>query len=298
MYQCLTKSVSGDAKSKLATETFNFHEDGPTLLFHLITNLLTSTFSSAQATREQLSAFHPKRVKYDIPQVNAYIRSAVKTLRSAGTSTTTITDAEILYYQFKIYKRIKAPAEWTSKLLFLENVAASTPNYSPDTLFNKVQSHHQTLVDSNLWRPSDRSPEEQAIAMAANKKEEQKGKNNQTRAKGDKNKKNEDKSSDKKRAPFLDKPGKEGDTKKWNNKTYYWCPANHKYSHWHTHKVDKCKTYKKWKENGEPASETPKQDTQVTVDRDKLKKGMAALLPLGDYDLDNLADALASAIFK
>ena len=36
--------------------------------------------------------------------------------------------------------------------------------------------------------------------------------------------------------------------------------------------------------------------SQVTVDPDKLKKGMAALFPSGDFDTDNLAQSLSSAL--
>ena len=43
------------------------------------------------------------------------------------------------------------------------------------------------------------------------------------------------KTSDKgKKTPqFAHKEDEFSDTKQWNGKTYYYCPANHKYSHWH-----------------------------------------------------------------
>ena len=85
-----------------------------------------------------------------------------------------------------------------------------------------------------------------------------------------------------------------GDTKQWNGKTYYWCPANHKHSHWHTHKVEECNTYKKMlKEQNKSTSEDKK---EVSVDENKLKKGMAAIFPSGDFNTDDLAEALAAAI--
>ena len=37
-------------------------------------------------------------------------------------------------------------------------------------------------------------------------------------------------------------------------------------------------------------------NSQVTVDADKLKKGMAALFPSGNFDTDDLADALVAAM--
>ena len=35
---------------------------------------------------------------------------------------------------------------------------------------------------------------------------------------------------------------------------------------------------------------------KVNVDEDKLKKGMAAIFPSGDFNTDDLAEALAAAI--
>ena len=42
--------------------------------------------------------------------------------------------------------------------------------------------------------------------------------------------------------------------------------------------------------------ETNSNNSQVTVDTDKLKKGMAALFPSGDFDTDDMADALVAAM--
>ena len=54
-------------------------------------------------------------------------------------------------------------------------------------------------------------------------------------------------------------------TKQWNRKTYCYCLANHKHSHWHTHKVKDCNTYKKMqKEKDKKTTNTKPQ--QVTVD--------------------------------
>ena len=82
--------------------------------------------------------------------------------------------------------------------------------------------------------------------------------------------------------------------KHWNNKTYYYCPANHKFSHWHMHKVEDCNMYKKEMKEKEQDKKT--NSSQVTVDSDKLKKGMAALVPSGDFDTNNLADALSTTL--
>ena len=60
MYECLKNSITDDAKSALASRELNFHEDGPTLFFHIVNQLFTATFSNTQATRDKLAEFHPK----------------------------------------------------------------------------------------------------------------------------------------------------------------------------------------------------------------------------------------------
>ena len=113
-------------------------------------------------------------MKYDIIQINNYVCSAIKTLKAASTTGGMITDQEILYFQFKLYKMIKAPAEWAMHMLFMEAQMASTPTYLPDTLFNEAQSKYTTLLNQGLWRPSDKTPEEQMLAMVAQQAQQNK----------------------------------------------------------------------------------------------------------------------------
>ena len=299
MYECLKNSITDDAKSALASRELNFHEDGPTLFFHIVNQLFTATFSNAQATHDKLAEFHPKRFRYDILQVNSFIHAAVKTLKAASTSGGTITDQEILYFQFKIYKKIKAPAEWTSHILFLEATVARNTGYLPDTLFNEVQSKYTNLSNQGLWRPSDKTPEEQTLAMVAQQQQNKpKGSSSPKKESSSKSSaKDKDKEKEKKEPPFALKEGKLGDTKQWNGKTYYYCPASHKHSHWHTHKVEECNTYKKMiKQEKDNASLSSSNNSHVTVDPNKVKQGMAALFPSRDFDTDDLADALVALL--
>ena len=60
------------------------------------------------------------------------------------------------------------------------------------------------------------------------------------------------------------------------------------------HKVEECNTYKKIiKEKNNSNNDDQK---KVTVDEDKLKKGMATIFPSSDFNTDDLAEALAAAI--
>ena len=294
MYECLMASITEEAKLALASRDQEFHEDGPSLFYHVVSQLFMATFSDAQATRDNLSDFHPKRFRYDVIQVNNYISSAVMTLKAAASAGGTITDQEILYFQFKVYKKIKAPAEWTMHSLFLVSTVASTPGYTPETLFNETQAKYTTLLNQGLWKPSDKTPEEQTLAMVAQQQQAKKSPNNSTKSKPTSGQTSKATDKDKKSPPFANSPGKLGDTKQWNGKTYHWCPATHKHSHWHTHKVEECNTYKKMLK--EQNKSTNKDKKEVSVDENKLKKGMATIFPSGDFNTDDLAEALAAAI--
>ena len=294
MYECLKASITEEAKSALASRDQEFHEDGPSLFYHVVSQLFTATFSNAQATRDNLADFHPKQFRYDVIQVNNYISSAVMALKAASSAGGMIMDQETLYFQFKVYKKIKALARWMTHILFLESTVASTPGYTPETLFNETQAKYTTLLNQGLWKPSDKTPDEQTLAMVAQQQQAQKSPNNPTKSKPSSGQSTKSTEKDKKNPPFATSPGKLGETKQWNGKTYYWCPANHKYSHWHTHKVEECNTYKKMlKEQNKSMNEDKK---EVTVDENKLKKGMAVIFPSRDFNTDDLAEALAAAI--
>ena len=67
------------------------------------------------------------------------------TLKAASSARGTITDQEIRYFQFKVYKKIKAPAEWTTHILFLESTVASTPGYTGDPFQRNTSQVHDTI---------------------------------------------------------------------------------------------------------------------------------------------------------
>ena len=135
-------SITEEAKSALASRNQDFHEDGLSLFFHMVSQLFMATFSNAQATCDNLLDFHPKKFRYNVIQVNNYISSAVMTLKKASSTGGMITNQEILYFQYKVYKKIKAPAEWTTHILFPKSTVTSTMGYTPETLFNKMQAKY------------------------------------------------------------------------------------------------------------------------------------------------------------
>jgi hypothetical protein len=290
MYECIYDSITGDAKDRLISEGL-LNQDGPTLLHNILSASNTATFSSAQSTRDNLAAFSPASFKYNIPQINSAIRIAIKKIRSAGQ----VTNEEIFHVQFKIYKKIKAPAEWSSYLLHLQHLIGRDRTYTPEQLYTDVENQHSKLVDDGHWKPSDRSAEEQAIAMMANLKQPP------ATGKGTPNAANPRTTDpDKQGPPFMKDAGKEGDTKIWKTKTYHWCPSkNHKYGQWHKHSPTDCKVLKKELADGgtvptDKSNPAPKAEGGLTVDKEKILRGMTALFPDGDHN--DMADGFLAAL--
>ena len=60
------------------------------------------------------------------------------------------------------------------------------------------------------------------------------------------------------------------------------------------HKVEECNTYKKMLKEQDKSNNDDKK--KVTVDEDKLKKGMATIFPSSDFNTDDLGEALATAM--
>ena len=135
------------------------------------------------------------------------------TLKAALLARGTITDQEILYFQFKVYKKIKVLAEWATHILFLESTIASTPGYTPETLFNETQAKHTTLLNQGLWWPSDKTPKEQTLGMVAQQQQTKKSSNNSTKSKPNSRQASKTMEKEKKSPPFANTPGKLGDTK-------------------------------------------------------------------------------------
>ena len=294
MYECLMTSITEEAKSALASRDQDFHEDDPSLFYHVVSQLFTATFSNAQATCDNISDFRPKWFRYDVIQVNNYISSTVMTLKAASSAGGTITDQEILYFQFKVYKKIKAPAEWMTHILFLESTVASTPGYTPETLFNETQAKYTTLLNQGLWKPSDKTPEEQTLAMVAQQQQSKKSSNNSTKSKPSSGQSSKTTEKDKK-APHLP------------NHLENWAIPNSGMPRHTTGALPTTSTPigipTRWR-SATPIRKMMKEQDQsnnddkkkVTVDEDKLKKAMAAIFPSGDFNTDDLAEALAVAI--
>jgi len=131
---------------------------------------------------------------------------------------------------------------------------------------------------ANLKKPNDQSS-----------KTPKKTKNVKSKGKSTQEEKND------KAPPFASQPGKEGDTKEFNEKTYYYCSGEHKVGHWVTHKPEKCRAKQKKPANGKKKTGSNK-DKRVVVDSDKLRAAVSVLAQSAGQDAEAINTSLMAAI--
>ena len=298
MYECLWNSLTSAFRTVLLDQGTDFHDDGPTLFHHLAKKTQQATFAQAISTRNNLATVHPKRFGYDIRALHSFITHGVGVMRAAADNANAVADHEVQYFLFAAYERIKAPIQWVQTIIFYKNQAAND-SWTATDLMAKVEALQNDLDTKGQWKPSDVSPDELVVSMLAQTKSKGKGKDN----KSNKDKDNASKSANKDkevkakpRPPFADSTGKEGDTKQWNGKPYYYCDFNHKNGHWVTHKPSECKA----KKASSNASKPPVGDKSASlqIDRNKLKQAMAAVFGGAgiDIDVDGLLDTAIDSI--
>ena len=293
MHETIYATLAGDAKTKFIS-TGDDTKDGTITFFKVVEATFTATFTHSQSMRVKLNELHPKTFKYDIVKVNEAVRFALKTLIQ-GSKGQGLTQQEALFYLFNAYKRIKSPPEWVNHILFLESQASRSPDYTAEQLMNDAEAKFNEL--SKNWKPNDRSNDEVILAMLANLKSgAQADTGGKKRGKGKGNKGGKGKKGDYKPPPFADEKGKEGDTKKHNGKTYYYCSGEHKDGHWVQHKPSECRSKGKNKSPGGDgrAKGNNAKKGKVEVDQDKIQTAAAAL---ADMDTSNLSpDEVASTL--
>ena len=161
MFSCIYKSTTEEARARFIADETQMEEDGPTLFYKLVFTTYTSSFSSAQSVRNQLYLFRPKKLKYEIPSINNFIRLAIKKLRASAGTNAAVANPEIFYFQYKIYRHIKSPLEWTNKLLFLENSQAANVNVctskDPSSLLFMSTMPQYFLLMRRTYKPSSRN---------------------------------------------------------------------------------------------------------------------------------------------
>ena len=285
MFECIATSLTGRIRSLLFEQAGNLpREDGPILFIKAITCSQAIGTAATIDSMRRLDNFDPATVKFDIIEVNTTMFNLLN--QAAAISGRAFSNDVQVAYLIKTYERIKQPDAWVR---WVETQRAKNPPPVVQELANDAVSHSSALANQDSWNPSKLSPMETVQAMIAKFKDEKKSNHKSgTKTPNDNPKKRKDskkqdpaKKSKKSAKPtFLTfttrgkngPPHQIGDTKKWEDITYFYCDCpNHKDKiHWHVHEAKDCRTRQKWlksKENGgNPATpENPTTDTQANT---------------------------------
>jgi hypothetical protein len=301
MYQCLANSLTleGTAIFSMYLTDPTSAQYGPLLFWRITQASYTTTQAHANNARQQLADLNPKSFGYDITKLNSYVRQLVSTVRSSANNQH-ISDAELSFALMTAYKRIHAPFDWVIWLSTAHYSEQST-TMKPEALMTRAERTYHELNDGAAWFPSDKKPEEVALAMVparqkapfANNNRQSSNNNAPTNRSGP--------------PPFANDPGKKGDTRQHQGKTWHYCPSSHRNGHWQTHRPNQCRQLN-WNSaptsqnnnnnNNNNANATPvsaPRQPRIEINETKLKS-LQAILTSADLDDEDQAAATYASI--
>ena len=173
-----------------------------------------------------------------------------------------------LYDIFNCFNEIKIPYDFKIDLIGTRKNADADPDkYSVEQVLHEIEESYTSLVQKKEWKnPSGQSERDQMISMMANykarvnPKDAGKPKDKVTEEDGNKRKRFE-----RDPLPFKDAPGKNGDTKEYKGKTFWYCDKGHgKHGPWVRHTPEKHEDA--WKKGGkkqEDGTSGPAKDKKI-----------------------------------
>ena len=251
--------------------------------------------------------FDPAEHDFNIPPINTKLNHL---FMHATTPRRTLHDDERISHTIAVYAKIKQPELWAQWVREQMNAINNGTITNAQDFMNSavLEYNHVCGQNGGTFNGSANTLTEDIVAMIATKQKKPQ--------KDDKEIKAEQKPSAKKLPPFLKhfkdglgdgaKPYKLGDTKIWNNETWYFCdcPSHRDKAKWHTHPPESCRTRLRWlaKKKGnveanqvESVEETQNEDANSHSQPDTAAAMLSKVLQLaGDNEMAKslIADAL------
>ena len=258
LYYALSHSMTGNLFSNFFGQAGNLpeNEDGPTF-FKMITDFTTihSIRSSMDVTKE-LIAFDPAAHNYNIILINQAMTNLF--LRANQGSFTNVNDAFKMFHLISVYEKILRPQEWVDFVNRIRREFENNALTDPKTLLRDAAAKYGELQSfTGPFVASTKSLQEDIIGLFATQMDKwKKGQPTEPKA----NVKSNGDDPPKSLPPFskhskvslrTGEEHKEGDTKTWDGKTWYF---HHATTHrdgrrWFTHLPSKCVTCIKFKRN-------------------------------------------------
>lgn len=310
MYLCIYETLGGNALSAIVNERDNpVPNDGPSIFVRVVHNTFPDLLHQALAARENLLSLHPKKYSYNIKSITGYLRVQFNLIE--GSSDHPMSEIDKIFYSKRVLEQIKTPAEFASYMQLQFSKAGDDPNYKASTLMLKAEAKEAEIKnpDPSKWTASDRTPQEQVLAMMTQVVQTSKGNSNNNENDNDSNTndKSNNNSSDKDRPPFYNSKGKLGDKKEWKGKTWYYCDAPHPKGNWVTHDPAGCRLKAKMEKDGDQSSssdsrpssnenQSSSNNNKVLVDESKIRQAMAALVEQPPTDVDHATAAFLALL--
>jgi hypothetical protein len=279
MYECLKKSISGDLRSTLFDQASNLmtEADGPSFFKQMLSFTTVSSLQLSMMSFNQILQFDPAFHQFKVPTIN-------KTLNHlfvlATTGTRTLDDPERIQHTLTVYQRIRQPEIWAQWVRNqIDAFEQGSITLSQSFMNTAVIKYNKICMDSpeHAFPGSASTLQEDIVAMVASTKRKVPPKPD-TRVKKTTGAV-DNASASAKQPPFIkhfkSSPGpdatkfKVGDSKPWNNQTWYFCdcPNHRDRIKWHPHTATECRTRTKWLENkdSEPVAKPGIEDKDVAI---------------------------------
>lgn len=246
MFHCLHNTNDTDSANRMVTESdkymINGTPDGPSYLATLIQTFFVTTDAKPTQIRLKIAEAHKIIAErdYDIDLFNTEINSYVQQLHALGTTT-----QDLFAHLTKAYKSVPDKA---FNLYINSRINAhddGTNRMTAEQFMSVAKTKYDEMITDGIWMTQD-DTDKQLVALTAQLEQvEIKNKNLQAKVNQNKpqsrtynnNRRTGQSSSNKWK--WKDIPPKSGQTtKKFEGKTYNWCPHHKK---WTLHKPSVCR---------------------------------------------------------
>jgi hypothetical protein len=331
LYRTLRLSLEGSVKSTMLHQTGNLqtNEDGVSFFFRLTQLTAVASLQLSMLSWKKIMEFDPTEYQFNIPVINTQLNEL---FIMAATVQRPLDEYARVEYVLQVYDRIKRPEQWvqwvqTQFTLIRSGVGIHSSQAfmnNATIIYSEITQRQQGKFNGSTVTMQGEL--ENIVALIAKKNVKPAA---AAAAGGSDSSDDTAKRQRTAKPPFSrhfkhsKEPGatpyKIGDTKMWNNETYYFCdyPNHRDRLHWHTCPADQCRTRMAWlakggnkpaahaadatptPDNAKPASTTlpTPTDTPAATDVSALLASALSLLSHSNSDSltkDLVADALNS----
>ena len=254
MYRCIKQSIEGDLRTTLLLQVSNapLSEDGVALFFKLTRFTIVASGQLSITSFKQILEFQPADHAFNIATINSQL---LNLFFLATTRNRILDSSERIQHTLAVYERIQQPEAWAQWVR--QKLEDNDNGLIPDChafmnaavlKYNQIAGKHD-----GKFPGSSTTLQEDIVAMLANKR-----KPIATAAASPDGDTPAAKRATSKLPPFIKHfktsaeadaaPHKVGDSKTWNNETWYFCdcPNHRDRIKWHTHTHTDCKTRARW----------------------------------------------------